>query len=517
MQGLIMFIPANIDINELSEIGRKCITSFKRDKLVYVLNLLTEIPSNNKDLMLTGGYVPVSSAILKNIIGSSYSDYIQLLLDEGVIESDNQYIVGEKSKGYRFTNKYQVNLISIEITDFALQKKLLSRKRVRSKKNSKEKTIKKSKNSHTFVVPPYDKVYTKGIYKWYNDGGLEIDDKLACSYANTVFEFKKHDQNKWDRDFATSKLIHPFNQHGNMIRNIHRIKNGDFNAHVDNNVHRLHSVLTYSKKDIRHALTYKGENLVAIDLSNSQPYLSTILFKPEFWESKNSTLSIFNLHLPIQSIFPNTSKYNYFIMFLKKLSNLPPEEVPTDLINFIEAVSSGNFYGHFQKMIFERAGRKLDIQKELKPLIFMVLFTGNSFIGQKEAEYKRIFKEAFPTVYEVFSSIKSSKKENLPILLQQIESHIFIKRIGLRMAKEHPNVPFWTIHDSIVTTVSNADFVERIAKEELEICIGLKPTMKREYWEKRFLQKEIRKIKLLKIVGIFGGTMFEMILRKIIE
>ncbi|SIN85702.1 hypothetical protein [Chitinophaga niabensis] len=496
MANTVLFVPNNININGLVDKGEMSIKPFKKDKLLYLLNVITEIPANNKDIELKNGFIPINATILKNILGSNYLDYIKLLLDEGIIECDNQYVVDEKSKGYRFTEQYQTSVIPTEITDFTLQKKLIANRKnkiiKRGNRNiGKTREIKTIGKKQLFAIPPYDKAYTKGVYKWYEDGGLEIDDKLANEYAEKVFKYKKADKSRWDTDHKTGRVKHPFNQNANMVRNIYRVKNGDLDPHTDDNVHRLHSVLTYSKKEIRHALSYKGESLVAIDLSNSQPYLSTILFNPEFWENKNPNLSISNLYLPITTIFPTTHKHKYFIKFLKSTSTPLLSSIPADLKEFIDAVSSGRFYEKFQKNILEKTGDKLDIQKELKPLMFMVLFTDNRFLGQKEAGYKRLFKETYPTVYNCFKLIKSAQKENLPILLQQIESYIFLKRIGLRIAKEHPNVPFWTIHDSVVTTLTHVDLVEKVAIEELEKCIGLKPSMKREYWGKGVLLREI--------------------------
>jgi hypothetical protein len=130
--------------------------------------------------------------------------------------------------------------------------------------------------------------------------------------------------------------------------------------------------------------------------------------------------------------------------------------------------------------------------------MFTVLFTGNQYCRQRKADKKRLFKQTFPSVYEIFSLIKKSKKQNLAILLQQIESYIFTQRIALRLTTDHPTIPFWTIHDSLVTTKTHIELVEKIVRDELLDCIGLPPTLKREYWDKNVLQNEIERIKAMK-------------------
>jgi hypothetical protein len=127
-------------------------------------------------------------------------------------------------------------------------------------------------------------------------------------------------------------------------------------------------------------------------------------------------------------------------------------------------------------------GIKYEDRDEVKEVIFTVFFTANQFIGQPEAGLKRVFKNLFPTVYKIFSFIKKSDKTQLPKLLQCIESHIVLGRISKRIAEERPDLPIFTIHDSVITTVGNEGYVEAIMKEELTLCVGYEPKLKFEYW-----------------------------------
>ena len=111
-----------------------------------------------------------------------------------------------------------------------------------------------------------------------------------------------------------------------------------------------------------------------------------------------------------------------------------------------------------------------------------MMFTSNNFIGQKGAEAKRIFKKMFPVEYEIFASIKRKDKTNLPILLQKTESKLMFERVVPRIQMELPNTPVFTIHDSIVTTVGNEDFVAMVMQEELTNALGLKGKTDIKYW-----------------------------------
>ncbi len=58
------------------------------------------------------------------------------------------------------------------------------------------------------------------------------------------------------------------------------------------------------------------------------------------------------------------------------------------------------------------------------------------------------------SVYKVFAPVKQRRKEDLSIMLMRIESRLVLDRICHRIALEYPEAVIFTIHDSIVTTVT---------------------------------------------------------------
>ncbi|MBK7500699.1 MAG: hypothetical protein IPI19_16875 [Ignavibacteriales bacterium] len=48
--------------------------------------------------------------------------------------------------------------------------------------------------------------------------------------------------------------------------------------------------------------------------------------------------------------------------------------------------------------------------------------------------------------------------------------------------KEHPEIPCFTIHDSLVSLPKYLDLIEEIARQEIESYIGYKPILKKEIW-----------------------------------
>lgn len=151
----------------------------------------------------------------------------------------------------------------------------------------------------------------------------------------------------------------------------------------------------------------------------------------------------------------------------------------SDLHRYIELVKGGMFYEHMAQYM----GREDLNRKEMKSLMFQVLFTDNRFIEQAEAKYKRIFRQHFPDVYQLFNQLKSQDKKTLPKLLQRIESHEILLHITKQIAEKRPTLPLFTIHDSIVTVQGSEQYTARIMEEQLTKTIGFPPKLSITHWK----------------------------------
>jgi len=107
------------------------------------------------------------------------------------------------------------------------------------------------------------------------------------------------------------------------------------------------------------------------------------------------------------------------------------------------------------------------------------MLNGDNKYGGNTKLYTEVI---WPVVADLFYQLKIRDHSMIGTILQQIESHLVLKVIGKRIATEEPNLPIFTIHDSIVTTAGNEQYVEQVIIEELEKAIGIKPTCKCEYW-----------------------------------
>lgn len=442
--------------------GYKSKLNFNIGKLYYFLSLLSSIPARNKDLINDDRWVPISMSILRNNIKDIkwYKDY---LISTGIIEYDNVYIPGKKAFWYSWSSRYSSR-------DFEFQEVICP---------YEDKAYFSIEDDAELKSYPY-------LLHWYKTGRLEINSKID-GYSKAIYDAKMDGTIHWSINPTTHKKKDPKIQYETSLVNINKICHHIYEVHIDKTVHRLHSVITNMQSDYRNFLTYGGSELVNIDIKNSQPYIACLLLNPKFWE-KNSSLpvSLYSLPKNMQISLGHNEVQIELNDFFKKCQS-------ADFKSYIDTVTSGKFYEEFAKLAETKLGKKIT-RKEAKVFMFYTLFSGNK--GQHEDPtinaLKKLFsKEIYPSVAELFmiikrkhQSIKEEKQHNrLACLLQSIESEIILHRCCKRIWEEHNHqIPIFTIHDSIATTVSNEAIVKKIMIEELSKCIGVAPTIDTSNW-----------------------------------
>lgn len=451
-----VFIPENLDTELLITLNPpKSITKFSIDRLHYLLSLFNSIPANNKDLEIVDDWIPFYTPLLRRVV-PNYKAYLEYLQVVEVIKCNNHYRDG-KSKCYKLLPKYQTFLKAVVITN---------------------RTVKGHLKKENRLLPSFKKKYYY-LVKWFNEG-LQMEASVALEFIKQDYQRKQANPDLRDYDKQKNKYKKPLVQYNRAFLNIDEILNGRFRCQVDTNVSRFHSSLTNMRSTLRHCLTYEGKELVSIDIKNSQPYLSTLLLNPLFWNAKEGQvkLNIKNIrNNNINKVF-NIEDYNSYIMYLKSNET----HACIDIQQYLEAVTQGQFYELFMEELSDQLGDAFSDRGTVKTSLFQVLYSSNRFIGQKDAAPKRVFKDLYPTVYKLFKLIKKKDKSNLPCLLQMIESHLMINVISKRIAKERPDLPIFTIHDSIATIKGEEDYISQVVEKELFKAIGYMPKLKVEPW-----------------------------------
>ena len=262
------YLPKNLDLFQIVQNHPPAgIEKFDIEKLKHFLGLIDYLPANNKDLELKNGFTPLHSRKLKNK-AANYLSYFEYAIEQGIIISDHQWIEGQKSIGYRFTEKYRMPIVRCEI----LNKRM--RQTAQKKKNKRTKTT----NQIRYITQ-------------YFDQNLIIDEGQALHYANAIYEYKSASKDNRDINFEKTRndrngVIHyknPFVQHNHTLACLDKVIRGEWNLYRDPTVNRFHTTLTQMPGGFRNLLSYNGKKLVACDIRNSQPYLLCRLLQPSFY------------------------------------------------------------------------------------------------------------------------------------------------------------------------------------------------------------------------------------------
>jgi len=455
---------------------------FDKERMIHLLGLITSARADNRDAIDESDFVPIHSRRIRKYF-KDYLSYLDYLIMTGIVDCDRQYFVGERPRRYKLSLRFKsAPLIPYYYSYFNP-----------SDVNSIEEDVYNERTNsfyrNTLLEMPY-------LSHWYNQKKLELN-PLAEIYAFDSMRIKQSlgcshwdISDVWDAAYRGYKRKNPRAQYDAIIQNINEVKIHHYKAKIDANVHRLHSVLTYMQSEYRNFLTYDGQQLVCIDIKNSQPYLLNLLLNREFWD-ENSTLpiSINNLPLNIQELFTSPSELLPTIRgFFESLN----EENYREFQEYIPLAASGHLYEAIVTRALQIKTYQIDRKKAKKNLLIL-FYSPNREEGSSRRTYivEKVFCEKFPTIMGLIRLIKSNyngtearnNHSRFACLLQSIESEIVLHRCCRRIWEEaNHQVPIFTIHDSIVTTSEHADYLRDVMMQELTVCIGVPPTLEPEVW-----------------------------------
>lgn len=500
-----LYVPENLDIDAIlrthpiSFPGMPINYSNNRDKILYILHLINSIPYgiNDFDYEENLGFTPINKETLKRRV-YHYKEYIKYLVAHGIIIEGTNYVAGRYSKGLKFTEKYRVNVKPVTITCNSLIKSIVER-------NHNRDVERENKFS-----------YLKG---WFDDE-LKIDFFSAKEYIDkdSINAFKKAQKKRERKRYKRHKVLPSLEEvveRGNISKmmNVTIIFTRDFKHRIkfDLTTGRFHTPLTRLKKELRPYVD-RGERLVSIDITNSQPFLSLIVLDIELFKK----LNIKELIAKYNSSYKNTETINNNQVISKPsntytmLVNLIRKCQPLgDVIEYKRAVIEGQYYEKFGNILISKGLIPDEILSIGNPDLknktirkYAKTATFQSFFDRKSSEmYNPIvlaFKSCFPNVYKIFQAIKTGKRTRLTIkrgskktaayntlacVLQRFESFLVIDKTCEEINSRFPHIPIYTVHDSIVTTEKYVEAVKAIFEKNIIDLLGVLPKLQEETWE----------------------------------
>lgn len=175
-------------------------------------------------------FVPVNMKFLRQLISYDYATvFINNLLNCGLIETDNHFEIGKKSRGFRLNkNCYNDKYYLVDNTDEKLETK------VKNTYNKLKKTVIDQNDGYAYVTSCME--------------NLKIDKEKALIYIReTVKEESKIENYEMVTELFDEKFVV-----------------------VDKTSNRLHNNLTNLYSPLRQFLNYNGEDVIQCDIRNSQ-------------------------------------------------------------------------------------------------------------------------------------------------------------------------------------------------------------------------------------------------------
>lgn len=156
-----------------------------------------------------------------------------------------------------------------------------------------------------------------------------------------------------------------------------------------------------------------------------------------------------------------------------------------DVQEYLDWVTSGTFYEKLGDVIapyldIKKYGTKRDAAKNAT---YGILF------GRKRNNRKAVkaFRERFPTVVEIVDLIKHGNPDNrvhrtLSCTLQAFEADIILNHCCGVISKERPDLPIFTVHDSILTLQGEEEYVESVMERTIKTLVGYTPKLDCQNW-----------------------------------
>ena len=465
-------IPSNIDYDQLfSKIeGKESSKKEQIDATYVVLSFLYPSKKYIKETKGFNGFKSINNEVMNIIIRNRFGDVKNRLLDinshpSGAILIENR--------------KYQPGIKSMS---YKLNEELFS--------NPGEKWVNLGTNAEKRLIEYEQGGITKLedfklSYKFLLDqykSNITIDSE-AVNYVSTLKSLllQKVNQFDGDKDEMTKRVNDTIKGMNSKIR---AIQKKNFRPSVSMSNHRLNSVITNLNRELRYYLRINGNRLVEVDMKSSQPYvLGSILTDNFFAGDSNIEFSLINIYpmLYNQLNYINNKSTTVITSLIEKSIYNNKEGFPKyfmsggldkcqEVQSYRNSPFKGGFYQHLNSTYFNG---DYDIQK-IKDQIMLVLNLGD-LNKRKQIELIQRFKENFPEINSFIESVNCFKslKSAVAILLQRSESYLFL-RVGCKAVNEQLHeVPFLTIHDSVLIEEQYSEVVPPILKNSLNSFTGI--------------------------------------------
>lgn len=468
-------VPSNIDFDQIFVGVQGNTTRIRclKESMVYFISLL--IPTNYNEFKFKDGFRTINEKKLSGIIGKLRpSEVVKILVEKNVIQVQT-YVKGVHSRRYRLTDQYlNVDFIEVEFSERVIKKL----KEFYSKKDKEEETI------------TLDDKYNH-IFNQFDINKLRFDDRFQtfiCELGKKLIE--ESVRIKQNNELTLTSI---FNYVGLMVNIVNDIEEERFHLSVSPKNHRFNSNLTSLPKIIRPFLTINNQETGEVDISSSQSYILSTILNDTYLKTEENEFGLNFIFNELQVGLRNTkssvpsnrkNNKNYILgVFLD-------DDNYHSLKEFTKIDFSKDFYTY---LIDEGKKRNPELISSVKGFkqgrdfvkkhVMNLLFERNDYFREKNDVIKLIkyLYSGLCEFIEQFNQTYSNK--DFSYLLQRTESFLMLEKVCRKIHLDHPSVPFYTIHDSIITTKENIDLVKRITSDTIKEITGKEVGIKTKIYE----------------------------------
>lgn len=433
----------------------------------YIIVTIIKRQNTYENKALENIPVAINATILKGI-KSDYNEYVEWLIQQEVIFKAENYVAKISSNKYRFAD-FILPTIYEDLTSEIVEMRGLESDNIIVACSIKD-------------FPAYKE--NMHLLKWFDDK-IIIDFEKANKYIeDMVFWESEH----FDFKYSQFHWIQQVSALNNKIYHASRNEESDY---------RLHTVLTNLKKNIKPFIKYDNKNLVGYDLKNSQPFFLIYLIDCIINNNKNINTILYRVY---------NSKYTFMLQNVNEI--LCQKGFQEEYVIFKKWVLDGKIYEEMENIIrpTKRLGsyfvnkfdktKKITTRKKvnnvrvmMKGVIFTLFFSG---ANTRNPDYKT-FKNGFPNLVAVIELFKENNNADFSKVLQNIEADCIIDFVSKRIANEHPEMPLFSIHDSLSTTEDFGELLKTLMPAYVLEYTGLLPIVAEERWKNSDCQVDYKK------------------------
>jgi hypothetical protein len=420
------------------------------------------------------GFVRLNARLLAKVIPSRLLPEVRGLL-RGIAPCDNKVAVGRKSLGYRLSEAYrQTRRVVCPDPAFNARLKALAQQDDR------------------YLTQEH-----KALRVWFDR--LQFDLAKALSIIATLKPRRRKRKEKLTAEEYRRALTEQAQQ---LVNGDHWLEVCEYG--------RVHTPITCLPAALRCCLRVGGESLINVDLPNSQPLLLGLLTRQWLgatpWARRRLLRMGFTAPNPYDAWVQRLTRSGGVTRCVtgtqpapaaqpvltvtsipkskrckEKQSEGAANAPPPGLTDYLRVCLAGGFYEWLMTPAERARGKKY--RGRFKRRFMVVMFARNEARNKKfPNRLRERFRRRCPAEAGVLAALKRRNFRHSAHLLQSFESTIFIHLICGRILRDRPDVPLFTIHDSLLTTRPHVAYVRRVIEETFIGLFGVTPRLREEVY-----------------------------------